>query len=65
MSGIECILMVYHSTVSGIAQSVSDSLRAGRPGDRIPVEARFSHTALPGLGTTQPPIQWVPVHSRW
>ena len=35
---------------TGVAQSVGDSLRAGRSGDRIPGEARSTH----------PPIQWVP-----
>jgi hypothetical protein len=37
----------------------SESLRAGRSGDRIPVGARFSHRSRPSLGSTQPPIQSV------
>jgi hypothetical protein len=35
---------------AGIAQSVSDSLRAGGSGDRIPVGARFSAAVQTSLG---------------
>ena len=35
----------------------SDSLQAGRSGDRIPVR---NGRCLPYLGPTQPPVQWVP-----
>ena len=34
-----------------------DSLR---PGDLIPVGARFSAPIRPTLGPTQPPVEWVP-----
>ena len=38
----------------------SDTIRAGRSGDRNPVGGRdLPHSSRPGLGTTQPPIQWV------
>jgi hypothetical protein len=40
----------------------SDSLRAGRTGHLIPVEARFSAQFMNGPGgPTQPPVQWVTV----
>jgi hypothetical protein len=38
----------------------SDSLRAGRSGDRIPVEARFPHPSTPALESAQTPVQGVP-----
>jgi len=48
----------------GYLRSYSDSLRAGRSGDRIPEGARFSATVQNVRGTTQPPIQWVSGLSR-
>jgi hypothetical protein len=55
---IVCIFLLYDWSVwAGITSGYSDFLGAGRSGDRIPVGARFS-------SPTQPPIQWVPGHSR-
>jgi hypothetical protein len=41
----------------GYSGRYSDSLQAGRPGDRIWWEQRFSHPCTPALGLTQPPLQ--------
>ena len=42
----------------------SDSLRAGKSGDRIPVGARFSAPIQPAPTPTQPPVQLAPGLSR-
>jgi hypothetical protein len=40
----------------GFRSRYSDSLQAGRSGDRIPVAALFSAPAHTGVGPTQPPV---------
>jgi hypothetical protein len=42
----------------------SDLLWAGRPGDRIPVGARFSAPVQTDPAGIQPPTQWVSAHSQ-
>jgi len=44
----------------GQLNQYSDSLRARRSGDRIPVRSRFSAIVETGPGSTHPPIQCVP-----
>ena len=41
---------IYNNMWARVAQSVSDSLLAGRSGDRVPVGARFSAAVQEGPG---------------
>jgi hypothetical protein len=43
----------------------SDSRRAGRSGDWIPVEANFSTPVQTIPGALQPSVKWLPGLSRW
>ena len=52
------------SAWAGKHSRYNDWLRAGRSGDRILVEARFSAPLQTGPGPIQPPVQWVPDLSR-
>ena len=38
----------------------TDSVRAGRSGNRIPMKARSPRPTRPALGPTPPPIKWIP-----
>jgi hypothetical protein len=50
----------------GQRRRYSDSLRAGRSGDRIPFGGRgLLQPSIPSVGHTQPFIKWVLGHSRW
>lgn len=48
----------------GLLSRYCDSLHAGRSGDRIPLEARFSVLSTPAPRPSQPSVQWVPGVSR-
>jgi hypothetical protein len=51
---------------AGMAQSVQRLGTDWTVWESNPGEGReFLHPFRPGLGPTQPPIQWVPVLSRW
>jgi hypothetical protein len=61
-------LLTMFANVSPTCSRYSDWLRARRPRGRIPSPGRvknflFSTSSRPALGSTQPPIQWVPAGS--
>jgi len=51
-------------SVGRVAQSVWRPTRGWRVRGRIPVVTRFSARPRPALGSTQPPVKWVPGLSR-
>jgi len=65
-SAIGCLLLLIFVLLTchlgaGRAHSDNNSLLAGRSSDRTPVVVKHS---APALGSTHPPIQWVPGPSR-
>ena len=60
LKGIKEFISALSTFGPGYLSRYSDSLRAGRSGDRIPVGARLSAPVHTYPGPTQPPIQWVP-----
>jgi len=61
-----CGLLVYLPKVTIIGFNIehSDSIRAGRFGIESRWRRDFRQPSRPALGSTQPPIQWVPGLSR-
>jgi hypothetical protein len=48
-----------HLRSRDISVGIATTLRAGRSGDRMPVEARCAAPVQPALRSTQPPVQYV------
>ena len=57
------IIIIIIIMESGLLSRYSDSIRAGRSGDRIQVGRDFPHPSRPAVGPTQLPLQWVPSFS--
>jgi len=64
-SAVNCVIIQEHiknapRNFSGLGElsQYSDLLQAGQSGDRWGRD--FLHLSRPALGSTQPPIQWVP-----
>jgi hypothetical protein len=54
----------YRVTGPGSADGIATGYMLDGPGIESRGGARFSHLSRPALGSTQPPVQWVPGFSR-
>jgi hypothetical protein len=64
----DCAIFFSHYTIKGGGRDSSVGIATGYGLEGPGIESRwgrdFSHTSRPALGSTQPPVQWVPGLSR-